>query len=77
MAFKLFEKKTGEKVWVEPLVVLPGWYVKNTGKENFRVNVMSANYLPGFLQRQSAKIDPAQVRRIITALDEKCRTVEF
>ena len=70
-------KKTGEPVEVFPLVVLPGWYVKITGKGNFRVNVMAANYLPGFLQRQGEKTAPAQVRRIITALDEKCRDVEF
>jgi len=69
--------KTGEPVEVFPLVVLPGWFVKTTEKGNFRVNVMNANYLPGFLERQGEKIDPAQVRRIITALDEKCRDVEF
>lgn len=69
--------KTGEPAEVFPLVVLPGWYVKNSEKGNFRVNVMNANYLPGFLRRQGEKIDPAQVRRIITALDEKCRDVEF
>jgi hypothetical protein len=69
--------KTGEPVEVFPLVVLPGWFVKNSEKGNFRVNVMNANYLPGFLARQTGKIEPAQVRRIIAALDEKCRTVEF
>ncbi|MGB8369145.1 MAG: nuclease-related domain-containing protein [Limisphaerales bacterium] len=69
--------KTGEPVEVFPLVVLPGWFVKISTKGIFRVNVMSANYLPGFLQRQGEKIAPAQARRIITALDEKCRDVEF
>ena len=69
--------KTGEPVEVFPLVVLPGWYVKISAKGNFRVNVVNANYLPGFLRRQDEKIAPAQVRRIITALDEKCRDVEF
>jgi hypothetical protein len=69
--------KTGEPVEVFPLVVLPGWFIKNTEKGNFGVNVMNANYLPGFLRRQAENIEPAQVRRIITALDEKCRTVEF
>ena len=71
------EKKTGNPVWVEPLVVLPGWYVKNSDKGNFPVKAMNANYLPGFLRRQDEKLEPAQVRRIITALEEKCRDVEF
>jgi hypothetical protein len=69
--------KTGEPVEVFPLVVLPGWFVKIPQKGNFGVNVVNANYLPGFLQRQTEKIELSQVRRIITALDEKCRTVEF
>jgi hypothetical protein len=70
-------KKTGEPVRVEPLVVLPGWFVRIAEKGNFPVKVMNANYLPGFLRRQDEKIEPAQARRIITALDEKCRDVDF
>ena len=70
-------KKTGEPVEVFPLVVLPGWFVKTPVKGNFRVNVVNGNYLRGFLQRQGKKIEPTQVRRIITALDEKCRDVVF
>jgi hypothetical protein len=69
--------ETGEPVEVFPLVVLPGWYVKQSEKGNFRVSVMNANYLPGFLGRQAGKFEPAQVRRIITALDKKCRDAEF
>jgi hypothetical protein len=70
-------KKTGEPVRVEPLVVLPGWFVRIAEKGNFPVKVMNANYLVRFLQGQDEKIEAAQVRRIVTALDEKCRDVEF
>jgi hypothetical protein len=70
-------KKTGEPVRVEPLVVLPGWFVRIVEKGNFPVKAMNANYLVRFLQGQNEIIDPAQVRRIISALDEKCRDVEF
>ena len=42
------------------------------------VKAMNATYLAKFLRDQSVSIrDAAQVRRIIAALDEKCRTVEF
>jgi hypothetical protein len=69
-------KKTGERVEVNPLVVLPGWFVVPKG--NFPVKVMNATYLAKFLRAQSESIrDAAQVRRIIAALDEKCRDVEF
>ena len=70
-------KKTGEQVRVEPLVVLPGWFVRITEKGNFPVKVMNANYLVRYLQGQPESIEPVQVRRIIAALDEKCRDVEF
>ena len=70
-------KKTGEPVRVEPLVVLPGWFVRIVEKGNFPVKAMNANYLVRFLAGQPEIIPPAQVRRIITALDEKCRDVEF
>jgi hypothetical protein len=69
-------KKTGENVAVQPLVVLPGWFVER-GKGNFNVKVMNATYLTGFLRREDEKLESAQVRRIIAALDEKCRDVEF
>jgi hypothetical protein len=68
-------KRTAEPVTVEPLVVLPGWYVETKG--NFPVKVMNATYLAGYLRGQSEKIEPAQVRRIIVAVDDKCRDVEF
>lgn len=70
-------KKTGEPVRVEPLVVLPGWYVKFAEKGNPLVKAMNAIYLCGYLRSQAEKIEPSQVRRIVTALDEKCRDVEF
>jgi membrane protein implicated in regulation of membrane protease activity len=70
-------KKTGEPVQVAPLIVLPGWFVKISEKGNFPVWAMNATFLPGHLQRQSEKIEAAQVRRIISAIDDKCRDVEF
>jgi hypothetical protein len=70
-------KKTGDPVRVEPLVVLPGWFVRTSEKGDFPVKAMNANYLVRFLSGQPEVMPPAQVRRIITALDEKCRDVEF
>jgi len=63
-------------VSIQALIVLPGWFVEQ-GKGNFNVKALNAAYLAGFLRRQEENLDPAQVRRIITALDEKCRTLDF
>jgi membrane protein implicated in regulation of membrane protease activity len=68
-------RKTAEPVTVEPLIVVPGWYVEPKG--NFPVKAMNATYLAGYLRGQREKVEPAQARRIIAALDEKCRDVEF
>jgi hypothetical protein len=64
-------------VKVFPLVVLPGWFVKKSERDNFRMEVMAAKFLPGFLERQAERIEPTQVRRIKNALDKKCHDVEF
>ena len=70
-------QETGEPVEVFPLVVLPGWFVKKAERGNFRVEVMAAKFLPGFLARQPEKITPEKRRQIIYMLDKKCRDVEF
>lgn len=71
----VLSKRTAEPVRVEPIVVLPGWYVVDGDKGS--VPAMTCNYLTGYLRRQSDKISPAQVKRIVAYLDEKNRTLEF
>jgi hypothetical protein len=70
-------KKTAEPVQVAPLVVLPGWFVKISERGNFSVWVMNTTRLPNHLLGQREQIEQAQVRRIISAIDDKCRDVEF
>ena len=72
---ELLTKKTGEAVTVEPLLVVPGWYVERKG--NFPVKAINTSYLARYLRGRNDRIQPAQVRRIVAALDEKCRDVEF
>lgn len=69
-------KKTGEPVFVEPLIAIPGWWVDGSGQES-PVKAMNATYLMGYLRGRPATLDRAQVTRIKTALEEKCRTLEF
>jgi hypothetical protein len=69
-------KKTGESVSVEPLVVLPGWFVQNRTSNN-PVKVFNPSYLPRYLSGEKESLVPAQVRRIIAAIEEKCRDLEF
>jgi len=57
--------------------VLPGWYVERATADTKGIAVMNATYLKKFLTNQPAQLPPAQVRRIITALDEMCRDLKF
>jgi hypothetical protein len=68
-------KKTGESVTVEALVVLPGWFVQSSG--DFLIKAMNTKYLAVYLRNRNERINLSQVRRIITALDEKCRDIDF
>jgi hypothetical protein len=74
---EFLKKRCGEPVTVTPVLVLPGWYVETTKGGPFCVKVMNASYLCKFLRAQNSNIEAAQTRRIIAALDEKCRDVEF
>lgn len=69
-------RKTGEKVHVEALVVLPGWYVDQTGPAP-AVKAMNPKYLAGYLRNQPPALSPVQQRRIAAALEDLCRTLEF
>jgi hypothetical protein len=68
-------KRTAAPVPVGAVVAIPGWYVETKG--NFPVKVMNAGYLAKYLRGQSVKLEVAQVQRIVAALDDKCRNVEF
>lgn len=69
-------KKTGEPVFVEPLIAIPGWWVDESDQES-PVKAMNATYLAGYLRAKPAVLSQAQVTRIRTAIEEKCRTLEF
>lgn len=66
---------TGETVRVEPVVLLPGWYVKRSDWNG--VPVLNPKEMMGFLaSRRGPPLNPAQQQRIAHQLDGRCRTVE-
>ena len=66
---------TGESVRVEPVVLLPGWYVKRSDWSG--VPVLNPKEMTGFLaSRRGTSLNPTQQQRIAHQLDGRCRTVE-
>lgn len=64
----------GTSIRVLPVIALPGWYVKRTGRGEVRV--FSGKELSGLLKARGAQSLSAQdVRRVAHQLEQRCRTV--
>jgi hypothetical protein len=66
---------TGETVHVEPVVLLPGWFVKR--RDRTGVQVLNPKEMRGYLASiQKPPLSSAQRQRVAHQLDTRCRTVE-
>lgn len=70
---KWLSKAVGEPVKVEPMVVLPGWFVKR--KEPGGVAVIASGLISTYFTRRPAVLDELQVERIAHQLEQRCRDV--
>jgi len=60
---------------IQPIVVVPGWYVETKGK--FPILAMNAKYLSLYLTRQSGPFSQGQLMPLIRRIEERCRNLEF
>jgi Nuclease-related domain len=64
----------GDKVEVQPVLALPGWFIKRTERGPVHViNGRDASYL---IRAGDAKLSDSLVQRIVHQLEARCRTVE-
>ncbi len=68
-------KATGERVAVQPMVVLPGWYVTMTTRSDLKV--LNAKVVPEIIANEEPVISSESVQRIAYQLDRRCRDVEL
>lgn len=73
---EFFNKTSSENVQVEPILVLPGWFVKEK-EYSFEVRVMNCRYMLKYLRNKPDRLSEAQVSKIVQTLDAMCRTIEF
>jgi len=59
---------------IQPVIVLPGWYVH---RSNYPVKSMNATYLIGFVKGARQLYTPEQLAPVKQRLEEKCRVLEF
>lgn len=68
-------RATGFPVEVEPVVILPGWYVDSRSRN--RTPVLAVGAIPGFFaKRAGGRLSEQQVTQIEYQIDQKTRDVE-
>jgi len=68
-------KAVGERVAVQPVVALPGWWV--TLKTNSDVKVLSGKQTAGYIAKLPAALSGKLIQQINYQLEQRCRDVEF
>jgi hypothetical protein len=69
---------TGERVFVTPILTLPGWWVEQKpGRESRLAKVTNPKTLARFLPAGPAVLNEKQINAIASKLEARCRDVEF
>lgn len=71
---KWLTSAVGERVGVEPVVTLPGWYVKRTKPEGF--SVLNPKEIRGYVASKKSLLSEAMIKRIVHQVEQKCRNIE-
>lgn len=67
---------TGDKIEVNPVVALPGWYVERKGRGPVMV-LSGAELKDHLLKARAAKpLNAEQVRRVVHQVEQRCRDVQ-
>jgi hypothetical protein len=73
---KYLSRASGARVRVQPVVVLPGWYLETTARPD-GVVVLSSGQLRGWLPKFSKdSLAPQEISAIVHQLDQLCRCGE-
>jgi hypothetical protein len=64
----------GERVRVQPVVMLPGWYVKRTGSDE-AAPVLSSGQIPSYFMDAPRVLEPKLLQQVAHHIEERCRDV--
>jgi hypothetical protein len=72
----LLRSAVGDAVPVQPVLVLPGWFINRTSGEGIPVlnGKQLVNYIPKL--GSGARLENSLIQRIVHQLDQRCRDVE-
>jgi len=66
------KKTTGHEYKVEPVLILPGWFIKRTGASDLKIY---AGKNPTFLAKGPILLNAQQIQSISYQIEQKCRDV--
>jgi hypothetical protein len=72
---RLLSQATGQKIWVEPILVLPGWMVNRRAEGE--VKVINPKEIARLVLTDHKVLSDSSIKQICSYLDQKCRDVEF
>jgi hypothetical protein len=73
---RLVLESTGRRVTVRPVVVFPGWFVRQSGGSTRDIWVLEPKALPGFLQHEDQRLSPEDVKLLSYHLSRYIRARE-
>jgi hypothetical protein len=73
---KWLSSAVGERVNVEPIVTIPGWYVKRLTLEGIPVLNPKKEIETNITSRHKSILSDAMITRIVHQIDQRCRNIE-
>lgn len=73
---KWLSSAVGEKVSVEPIVTLPGWYVKRVRPDGIPVLNPKKEIHTYITSKHKAVLSDVMIDRIVHQIDQRCRNIE-
>jgi hypothetical protein len=73
---RVVKESTGRPVVVRPVVVFPGWFVKQSQESKRDIWVLEPKALPGFLDHEEKRLSPEDVQLISYRLSRHIRAGE-
>ncbi|MCP5525069.1 MAG: NERD domain-containing protein [Verrucomicrobiales bacterium] len=72
---KLMAGSVDSSIPVQPVIVVPGWFVRDRSRSDVRA--MRGSFLLKRLLQAERNYTREQIQPLLSALEERCRTVEF
>ena len=71
---KWISEAVGEKIWLGPVITIPGWYIERVRKNG--MPVLNPKQVPFFLKSQKVVHPESTIKRISHQIELRCRNIE-